>query len=63
MLENAPTQSTLMELLGQPLFKVWQELCSAIDEKYDMERLWNTGGKNWTLNPVNFVPDRAFCRA
>ena len=27
----------------QPLFKVWQELCSAIDEKYDMERLWNTG--------------------
>ena len=48
MLENAPTQSTLMELLGQPLFKVWQELCSAIDEKYDMERLWNTGGKNWT---------------
>ena len=24
-----------MELLGQPLFKVWQELCSAIDKKYD----------------------------
>ena len=23
MLENTPTQSTLMELLGQPLFKVW----------------------------------------
>ena len=48
MLENTPTQSTMTELLGQPLFKVWQELCSAIDEKYDMERLWNTGGKNWT---------------
>lgn len=37
----------MTELLGQPLFAVWQELCSAIDEKYDMERLWNTGGKNW----------------
>ena len=48
MLENAPTQSTMTELLGQSLFEVWQELCSAIDEKYDMERLWNTGGKNWT---------------
>ncbi len=48
MLENTPTQSTMIELLGQPLFKVWQELCSVIDEKYDMERLWNTGGKNWT---------------
>ena len=48
MLENIPTQSTMIELLGQPLFEVWQELCSAIDEKYDMERLWNTGGKNWT---------------
>ena len=33
-----PTQSTMTELLGQPLFEVWQELCSAIDEKYDMER-------------------------
>ena len=48
MLENVPTQSTMMELLGQPLFEVWQELCSTIDKKYDMERLWNTGGKNWT---------------
>ena len=48
MRENIPTQSTMTELLGQPLFEVWQELCSAVDEKYDMERLWNTGGKNWT---------------
>ena len=47
-MENTPTQSTMIELLGQPLFEVLQELCSVIDEKYDMERLWNTGGKNWT---------------
>ena len=38
MLENTPTQSIMTELLGHPLFAVWQELCSAIDEKYDMER-------------------------
>ena len=24
---------------SQPLFAVWQELCSAIDEKYDMEQI------------------------
>ena len=47
MLENTPTQSTMTELLAQPLIAVWQELSSAIDEKYDMARLWNTGGKNW----------------
>ena len=48
MLENMPSPSIMIELLGQPLYEVWQALCSAIDEKYDMERLWNTGGKNWT---------------
>ena len=48
MLENMPSQSIMTELLGQPLYEVWQALCSAIDEKYDMERIWNTGGKNWT---------------
>lgn len=48
MLENIPTRSTMTELLGQSLFEVWQELCLTIDEKYEMERLWSTGGKNWT---------------
>ena len=47
MRENTPSQSIMTELLGQSLFEVWQELCSAIDEKYEMERIWNTGGKNW----------------
>ena len=47
MLENIPTQLTLKELLGESLFEVWKELCAAIDEKYEMERVWNTGGKNW----------------
>ena len=47
MLEN-PSQAAMTELLGQPLFDVWQKLCAAIDERYEMERLWNAGGKNWT---------------
>ena len=48
MLENIPSQLVMTDLLGPSLFEVWQELCSTIDEKYDMERLWATGGKNWT---------------
>ena len=48
MLENIPSRSTMIDLLGQPLFDVWQRLCEAIEEAYDMERVWNTGGKNWT---------------
>ena len=45
--DHIPSQSTMIELLGQSLFEVWQKLCLVIDEKYEMERLWNTGGKNW----------------
>lgn len=48
MLKNIPSQSTMTELLGQSLFEVWKALCSVIDEKYEMERLWNTGGRKWT---------------
>ena len=47
MLENIPSQKTMTELLGQSLFEIWQRLCLAIDEKYEIERIWNTGGKNW----------------
>ena len=47
MLEKIPSQSYLEELLGLSLSEVWQALCSAIDEKYEMERIWNSCGKNW----------------
>ena len=47
MLETIPSRSTLSELLGQPLFEVWEELCKSIDKRYEMEQLWNDGGKNW----------------
>ena len=47
MLEKIQYPSDMKELLGQPLFEVWQAVCTAIDEKYEMERVWNTGGKNW----------------
>ena len=47
MLENIPDREELAALLGPALYEVWAGLCAAIDAKYEMERLWNTGGKNW----------------
>lgn len=40
MLKNIPSQLTMTELLGESLFEVWQELCSAIDENTK----WNDYG-------------------
>lgn len=32
---------------GGEINRAFPMLNSAIDEKYEMERVWNTGGKNW----------------
>lgn len=48
MLEKTPSELTIIDLIGQPLFEVWQALCLTIDEKYEMDRSWNPGGKRWT---------------
>ena len=48
MLENAPSRSEMTELLGPELYEVWRRLCAAIDERYETDRIWNTGGRNWT---------------
>ncbi|MDD2601892.1 MAG: DUF3788 domain-containing protein [Prevotella sp.] len=48
MLDRIPNAEEMTALIGQPLYDIWQKLCAMIDEKYDMERLWNNGGKAWT---------------
>ena len=48
MLEKIPNEQELKNILGESLFEVWTKLCAAIDEKYDMDRLWDNGGKAWT---------------
>lgn len=47
MFEKIPNQEVLTEMLGHDLFEVWQKLRAAIEEKYIVEGLWNTGGKKW----------------
>lgn len=48
MLQQIPTNEDVISLIGKPLFDVWQKLTCLIESKYDMERLWNSGGKKWT---------------
>lgn len=47
MLDTIPNENEMISLIGQSLYDVWNGLCSLVDEKYDMERTWNKGGKAW----------------
>lgn len=48
MLDQIPDTEKMTTLVGKPLYDIWNKLCTLIDEKYDMERVWNKGGKAWT---------------
>lgn len=48
MIDPIPTAKEMTSLVGQPLYDVWNRLCALIDEKYDMEHVWNQCGKAWT---------------
>jgi hypothetical protein len=48
VLEKIPTSEDMIALIGSSLYDVWTKLCASIDEKYDIDRLWDKGGKAWT---------------
>lgn len=43
-----PTPETLEALTGKVLYDLWTSLRQLIEEKYNMEQMWNHGGKKWT---------------
>ena len=47
MLEKIPTLEEINKLLGESLFAVWIRLCNRIDEKYEMDCIWDKGFKEW----------------
>ena len=69
MLDTIPNEEEMTALVGKSLYDVWKKLCAFIDEQYDMDCLWNNGGKAWkyeykyrrggktlcTLNCVGFM--------
>lgn len=42
-----PTSEVIESLIGKELYRIWDALCLLIEQKYEMEQLWNTGGKKW----------------
>ena len=48
MLDTIPSEEQMASLVGSSLYDIWNKLCALIDEKYDMDCLWNKGGKAWT---------------
>ncbi len=48
MLDVIPNTEQMVTLVGKSLYDIWDKLCALIDEKYDMDCLWNKGGKAWT---------------
>ena len=47
MLDTLPTKEEMTALVKGSLQDVWNKLCALIDEKYDMDCLWDKGGKAW----------------
>lgn len=47
MLDVIPDSGQMTKLLGKSLYVIWEKLCALIEEYYDMDRIWNTGGKAW----------------
>ena len=43
MLDIIPNAEQMTTLVGESLYEIWNKLCSLIDEKYDMDCLWNNG--------------------
>ena len=47
MLDIIPDAKEMTTLVGESLYDIWNKLNALIEEKYDMDCLWNKGGKAW----------------
>lgn len=45
MLNDEPTREEIIKLLGDNAFTAWESICDSINENYNMETIWNKGGK------------------
>lgn len=44
---DKPTDSEMANLIGEEAFTAWKKLLAAIENIYDMNVVWNNGGKAW----------------
>ena len=48
MLDKIPDAEQMTTLVGKPSYEIWNKLRASIEEKYEMDCLWDKGGKAWT---------------
>lgn len=61
MLDMIPNAEQITNLVGKPLYEVWNKLCALIDDKYDMDCVWNKGGKAWKYEYKYRKGDKTLC--
>ena len=48
-LKKIPTEMEMEQLIGDDRFSAWKKACALIDSLYEMDTLWNDGGKKWGI--------------
>ena len=43
-----PTSEEIKKMIGEEHYYVWTSIHRLIEQKYEMDQLWNSGGKAWT---------------
>lgn len=61
MLEKIPAEEELRLIMGEDHFKVWSEINQFILTNYDMESLWNGGGKTGVYELKYRKGGKTFC--
>lgn len=56
-----PTPETLEALTGKELYDLWTSLHQLIEQKYNMEQMWNHGGKNGLTNTNIAEAENSMC--
>ncbi len=61
MLEKVPTAEELNQLIGEDIFKIWSAINNFIKDNYDMEMIWDNGGKAGVFELKYRKGGRTFC--
>lgn len=61
MLEKIPTVEELNYIMGENIFKTWCIINNFIEKNYNMEVLWNSGGKTGVYELKYRKGGKTFC--
>jgi hypothetical protein len=61
MLEKIPTEKELNQLMGEDIYITWHAINKFIEDNYDMDMLWNNGGKTGIYELKYRKSGKTFC--